>query len=494
MTRHSETFFLTFSLDKASSTPLFRQLYQEIREAILAGRLGPESKLPPSRALAKELQISRNTVIMAFEQLLAEGYVEGRLGAGTYVSRSLPKPLTEKESDGLDETAKKPILHTPRVRDHFMVLLESREQIRPFQPGLPALDEFPRDRWAKLVEKQYRKGASTLLGYGRTAGYRPLCQAIAHYVQTVRGVQCQEEQILITAGSQQGLALLAKVLLQPGDAVWFENPGYIGARSAFQSARAQLISVPVDDQGLCVDQGEALYPQARLAFVTPSHQYPLGSTMSLQRRLSLLDWAKRYKAWVVEDDYDSYFRYTGRPLASLQGLDTEGRVVYMGTFSKVLFPALRLGYLVLPPALLDAFITEKALQDQHSPIIEQAALAEFIENGQFARHLRRMRTLYGGRRDALHQAVSAYLGDRMAIPHCESGLDLPGMLGPGWDDVSLSKQALEAGIVSRPLSSFYLSPESKKGLLLGFSAFSKPVLDEAVQRLARVMDKLAPEL
>jgi len=369
MSRQNEAFFLSFTLDKAAQTPLFRQLYQEIREAILSRNLKAGVKLPPSRSLAKELHISRNTVIMAFEQLLAEGYVEGRLGAGTYVSHTLQRTNEASDAPKPETIHKWPIIHTPRVRDHFMVLLEARDQVRPFQPGLPALDEFPRDRWAKLVEKQYRKGSSMLLGYGRTAGYRPLCKAIATYIQTTRGVQCEEEQILITAGSQQGLALIAKVLLQPGDAVWFENPGYIGARSAFQSAKAQLIPVPVDEHGLRVDQGEALYPNARLAFVTPSHQYPLGSTMSLQRRLNLLDWAKRYKSWVVEDDYDSKFRYTGRPLASLQGLDTEGRVVYMGTFSKVLFPALRLGYLVIPPALLDAFITEKALQYQHSPII-----------------------------------------------------------------------------------------------------------------------------
>lgn len=302
---------------------------------------------------------------------------------------------------------------------------------RAFRPDVLALDEFPVALWSRLVGRRWRAATVAQLDYADPAGHGPLREAIASYLGAARGVRCAPAQVLITSGSQQGIDLAARALLNPGDPVWVEEPGYRGAKAALSAAGVSLHPVPVDDEGLRVDAGAAACPRARMAYVTPSHQYPTGATMSLARRLALLDWARRAGAWIVEDDYDSEYRYAGRPLPALQGLDTSGRVVYVGTFSKVLFPALRLGYVVAPDALIDAFARMQALVNRQIPTLDQAVLADFILDGHFARHIRRMRQLYAARQAALVEAVRRDLGDVIEVRSAEAGLHVVGWLPPG---------------------------------------------------------------
>ncbi len=360
--RFIELIFSASPVDRNSPVPLHRQVYHGIQEAILGLRISSGVRLPSSRGLAADLGISRNTVVSAFDQLLAEGYVEARTGAGTYVAFTLPDELLRGRPSRIEPAsyrisrvtalsqrgallARTPMSYTPE---------ESKP--RAFQVGVPAVDAFPLRTWGRIASRRWRQLPRKLLDYGDPAGYRPLRAAIADYLRASRAVRCRTEQVIIVAGSQQALELCATVLLDPGDAAWIEDPGYPGARGALLGGGARLIPVPVDEEGIDVAAGAVSCPEARLAYVSPSHQYPLGVVMSLPRRLALLKWAENAGAWVVEDDYDSEFRYRGRPLSALQGLDSHGRVIYVGTFSKVLFPSLRLGYLVVPPDLVEAFL------------------------------------------------------------------------------------------------------------------------------------------
>jgi GntR family transcriptional regulator/MocR family aminotransferase len=325
------------------------------------------------------------------------------------------------------------------------------------------------------------------LSYGDPAGYRPLREAIAEYVIAARGVRCSAEQVIVVAGSQQGLDLAARVLLDVGDTAWLEDPGYIGARGALKSAGADVVPVPVDSEGLNVAEAVSRYPLARLVYITPSHQYPLGVTMSLPRRLALLEWAQRAGAWVLEDDYDSEYRYTGRPLPALQGLDTENRTVYLGTLSKTLFPSLRLGYLVVPPDLVDTFIAAKALADRHAPSVEQAVLTDFITQGHFARHIRRTRVLYAQRQAALVDAATRELTGLLEISPAEAGMHLVGYVPEGVDDQAVSQQAAAHKVEAPALSSYALMPLRRGGLLLGYAAVDERVIREGVRRLAAAL-------
>lgn len=479
---------LILDLEGSSAKPLYSRLYEGLRGAILSGRLGSGVRLPSTRELASELGVSRNTVVNAYAQLRAEGYVESRVGFGTRVSPSLPDALLRVRAEdagagrgprsGRALSRRGTLLSgaPPTVSDY-----ENRP--RAFQPGLPALEEFPARTWRKLYGKAWRRPPQDLLGYGNPAGYRPLREAIAGHLRATRAVRCSWEQVIVVSGSQQALDLSARLLLDPGDAAWMENPGYPGARAALTGAEARIVSVPVDEHGLDVSAGEEACPDARLAYVTPSHQYPLGATMSLPRRLKLLDWAKRSDAWVVEDDYDSEFRYSGRPFEALQGLDAEGRVVYVGTFSKTLFPALRVGYLVVPDDLVDAFAAVRELSDLHSPSIEQSVLATFIEEGHFARHVRRMRTLYVARQGALVEAVSRELSGAMEVHPAQSGLHLVGWLHEN-DDRTVSRAAADLGIETIPLSWYAEGDPRHNGLMLGYAAVRETDIGKAVRSLA----------
>jgi GntR family transcriptional regulator/MocR family aminotransferase len=329
-----------------------------------------------------------------------------------------------------------------------------------------------------------------LLAEGQVAGYTPLRQEIAAYVTAVRGVRCRSEQVLIVNGSQQALDLAARVLLDPGDAAWVEDPGYLGARGALASAGARLVPVPVDGEGLSVETGITLAPHARLVYVSPSHQYPLGVTMSVARRLALLSWASRADAWVLEDDYDSEFRYTGRPLACLQGLDVEGRVLYLGTFSKTLLPALRLGYLIVPDGLVDAFLAAHAVADRHSPTLEQAVLADFIAEGHFARHVRRMRTLYAERQACLLEAAHRELDGALELAPADAGMHLVGWLPSKIIDRDVTSAAAAHGVEVLPLSRYAMNPLVRGALLLGYAGFDRAAIRSGVTRLATVFREM----
>jgi GntR family transcriptional regulator/MocR family aminotransferase len=487
----------TIALDQTSALPLYRQLYNALREAILAGQLKAGARLPSTRALANALAISRNTVMNAYAQLLAEGYVEGEVGSGTYVARTLPDELLQARID-LTKGDQLPRIgwtlsrRGTRLASNQIPVSRFSSEFIAFRPGLPALDAFPYELWARLVARRWRRPQRSLLGYGDPAGYRPLRDAIAAYLGEARAVRCQAEQVIVVAGSQQALDLTARMLLDEGDTAWIEDPGYLGARGALLGAGAQLIPVPVDDEGLDVASGASVSQQARLIYVTPSHQYPYGVTMSLRRRLALLEWASQAGAWVLEDDYDSEYRYAGRPLAALQGLDGEGRVIYLGTFSKVLFPALRLGYMVVPPDLVDAFAAARALVDCHSPALDQAALADFISAGHFARHIRRMRALYAERQALLVDAARHALAGLLEVQSAEAGMHLVGWLPEGVDDVEASRRAAAYGVGAPPLSMYGLRPLRRGGLLLGFTAVGEKEIRHGVQRLAKALHTLKP--
>jgi GntR family transcriptional regulator/MocR family aminotransferase len=482
--------FPELQIDSRTRAPLHQQLYHALRAAILSGRLPAGMRLPSTRALASDLAVSRNTVLNAFEQLLAEGYVEGKIGSGTYVNPALPDDMLQV---GRAAPASKATERSRGLSRRGMLLAQTPVtnagdpgRTRPFRPGLPAFDVFPFEIWARLAARRWRHPPAELLGYGSPAGYWPLREAIADYLAAARGVRCAAEQVLVVAGSQQGLDLAARVLLDAGDKVWFEDPGYIGARGALLSAGAELVPAPVDAEGLDVASAVARCASARMVYVTPSHQYPLGVTMSLPRRLALLEWAGRAGAWVLEDDYDSEYRYAGRPLPALTGLDTGQRTIYLGTLSKTLFPSLRLGYLVVPPGLVDAFVAAKALVDRHTPLIEQAVLADFIAEGHFARHVRRTRVLYAERQEAL-VAATRELAGLLDVRPAEAGMHLVGWLPRGADDRAVAQRAAAHGVDAPALSAYALLRQQRGGLLLGYAAFDVGQIREGVRRLAAAL-------
>jgi GntR family transcriptional regulator/MocR family aminotransferase len=496
----------TITLDRASGLALYRQLYDNLREAILSGRLVTGTQLPATRTLADELDVSRNTVITAYEQLMAEGYLEGKIGAGTYVTRDLPDELLQVRAEQAQTLPPAGTRQAPSdllsrrgavIARTAVTHARHQEGPRPFRTGLPALDELPFKVWGRLLARRWRTLSPAALGYGPEAGYQPLREAIAAYLGAARGVRCRADQVIILAGAQQAIDLTARLLLNPGDAVWLEDPGYLGARGALLAAGARLVPVPVDDQGLNVEAGLRQDAEARLVYVSPSHQYPLGVTMSLARRLALLQWAAQADAWILEDDYDSEYRYAGRPLAALQGLDSNGRVIYIGTFSKVLFPGLRLGYMVVPPDLIDAFSRARTLIDRGSAWLDQAVLTDFIVEGHFARHIRRMRALYAERQTLLVDLLRRKCAGRLEIRSAEAGLHVVGWLSPGIDDRPVSEQLSAQGIEALPISSYALTPQPRGGLILGYAAVNAAAIRKGVRRLEKTLaavDSISLEL
>ena len=463
---------------------LSRQLYQALRERILDGRLGGRTRLPASRDLAGLLGVSRNTVSRAFDQLYAEGYIEGRVGAGTFVA-DLREPSPRSAADSPPGPA-----HGPALR----LLAEHRLNPRPagppraFRVGVPAFDLFPFETWARLSARFWRRPPPEALGYGDPAGDWRLRELVAAYLRSSRGLTCTPEQVLITCGSQQAISLCAQLLLQAGERVAIENPGYRAAGHAFAVAGARLCGVPVDDEGLDTAALQAL-GTCRLAYVTPSHQYPTGVTLSLARRLELLAWAERHDAWVIEDDYDGEYRYRGVPLAPLAALDRSGRVLYVGTFCKIAFPALRLGYLVLPPELVGPFAQRRALDMRHSEIGSQAVMAEFIAAGHFQRHVRRMREAARMRRDALLQGWPQVPGCA-PLPAVEAGLHLSVRVESLQRETELVAAALAAGVEVSALSGYWLAdsitpPDQRAGLVLGFAAVPEAQIGAALQALRK---------
>jgi len=465
-------------LDKTSGEALFTQLYGAIKTAILQGAMAPGMQLPPSRTLARHLGVSRQTVVNAYEQLTAEGYLDCCVGRGSFVSEGLPprRPRTAHRQPD-PAIGIRPL--SSRGRLFIEPALRMGTQDGPpkaFRSGMAALEAFPFDTWARLEARCWRKPHAPL-GYSDPAGFMPLRELLSAHLRVTRGIRCDPEQVIITSGAQQAVHLTGQLLLNPGDKVWVENPGYRGARLALRAAGAELVPVPVDADGLRVEDGLAAAPRARLAYVTPSHQYPLGVTMGLPRRLALLDWAERHQAWIIEDDYDSEYRYTGPMLASLQSLDRAGSVLYIGTLSKSLFPGLRLGYLVVPPALVDAFRQGKSAVDRMSPVMPQAVLTEFIAGGHFHRQIKRTRELYDERRRVLLQELQRQLGTAMTAGPSNAGLQLAvAFRDHRIDDQAFAKAAAAKDIEVRALSSFYAAdernaslPAEASGLLLGFA-------------------------
>jgi GntR family transcriptional regulator/MocR family aminotransferase len=474
------------ALDRRLAKPLHRQLYDGYRDAILDGRLRPGQRLPSTRTLAHDLQISRIPVVTAFEQLAAEGYVESRTGAGSFVSPALHLPSRAEQKTG---TRAAPPAGPRRVpRDGLRAVAAPWLACSgAFRVSQPALDAFPAEVWARLVARRSRLLPRRQMTYGDAMGYAPLREALADYLGTARSVRCTAEQIMIVSGSQQALALAGRALLGPGDMVWLEEPGYRGARDAFTLAGARPIAVPVDDDGLDVAAGVARCPTARAAHVTPSHQYPLGMIMSAPRRLQLLDWARRRGAWLIEDDYDSEYRYDTQPIASLHGLDTDQRVLYIGTFSKVLFPALRVGYVVIPLDLVERFRLIRDAMDIFPATLYQAVLHDFLREGHFARHLRRMRAIYAKRRGVLVAAIEHEFGGDVRIAGDRAGFHLVVLLPPETRDHDVAVRAARRGISVIPLSSCYAGPRPKEGLVLGYGPTRANEIPDAVRRLKAVL-------
>jgi GntR family transcriptional regulator/MocR family aminotransferase len=473
-------------LDRRLARPLHRQLYDGYREAIVDGRLRPGQRLPSTRTLARDLQISRMPVVLAFEQLVAEGYVESRVGAGSFVSPALrgdPAALAGHAARTAAAPGRRRIPREtlPSVAEPWLGSWGA------FRVGQPALDEFPAELWARLVARRARLLPRRQMMYGDSMGFAPLREALADHLRTVRSVRCTADEIMIVSGSQQALAVAGRALLAPGDAVWVEDPGYRGARDALTLAGARAVGVPIDDDGLDVAAGIARYREARAAYVTPSHQYPLGMIMSAPRRLQLLDWARRRGAWILEDDYDSEFRYDNQPIASLQGLDTDRRVIYLGTFSKVLFPALRVGYVVIPPDLVARFRRIRGAMDDFPAPLYQAVLHEFIRDGHFTRHMRRMRAVYAERRRVLVGALARELGDAVAVSGDRAGMHLVALLPRGARDHDIAARAAPRGLSVIPLSSCYSGRSPRPGLVLGYGALRVAEIADAVRRLKAVL-------
>jgi GntR family transcriptional regulator / MocR family aminotransferase len=490
MKRVSVSFLPPIALDASRKIPKYRQLYEWFRRAILAGQLRPGQRVPSTRNLAAELKVSRIPVSSAYEQLHAEGYFETFVGAGTCVARSIPddalKPATGKILGAPRQVSNSRALRKVSRRVALMRVPAQTwsNKLVAFRVSLPALEHFPTRVWSQLLNRHSRKPTRQLMAYGDAKGYMPLREAIAEYLGAARAVRCEPSQILVTTGSQQGLQLSAQVLLDINERVWVEEPGYPGARQALMMAGARLVPVPVDHEGLDVAGGVRRAPSAHAVYITPSHQYPLGVTMTATRRMLLLHWAMRTGAWIIEDDYDSEYRLGGRPIASLQGLDTDARVIYIGTFSKVMFPAMRLGYVVVPKDLVEAFATARDAADQFSSTLYQAVLADFIREGHLARHIRRMRMLYMQRRTALVETIRQRLSDKLTVIGAEAGMHLVALLPRGISDVAISLRAAEMGISAMPLSSCYSQPPLVGGLILGYGGTDARQIHDGMRRLA----------
>jgi GntR family transcriptional regulator/MocR family aminotransferase len=473
--------------DRTSGVPFYTQIYDGYRTAILSGRLGPGQRLPSTRTLAAELRISRLPVLNAFEQLLHEGYLEGKVGSGTYVRDCIP-----------DEVAR-PMRIPPAMpmRPRRVLALapgatrSSRDDGSGTFKSLPALDHFPHETFARLIRRHAARLSDDLLAYGDPAGYAPLREAIAAYLRTARAVDCEPEQVIIVSGSQLGLRVAAMALTTAESVACMEDPGYRGARQALAVSNTNVAPIRVDKDGIDVAALARIGPRARLVYVTPSHQYPLGASLGVSRRLELLSWAERNDSWILEDDYDSEFRYSSRTLGALQGMDAGDRVIYLGTFSKVMFPALRLGYLVVPHELITRFVRTRETMDLCSPLLYQLVLTDFLNEGHFARHLRRMRAVYLRRRDAVIAAVREHAADVMTIENTDAGLHVLTFLKDGTDDRALARRAAQEGLFPAALSVLYASEPARSGLILGFGGSDEATLAEGVRVLASLIREAA---
>jgi GntR family transcriptional regulator / MocR family aminotransferase len=483
------------TLDRDSPVPLFRQIYYCLRDGILAGELVAGMQLPSTRLLALDLSVSRLTVQNAYEQLIAEGYATGRHGSGTYVA--VPPPVQPQPGQVLTAQRRPPTAATRRLAQRVAGLLQLAPLTSPsagdpkddfaFRLDLPALDTFPRQLWGRLLGRRWRNSSSQLLGDQAHGGHAALRSELAVYLTTERGIRCNADQIIIVADAQQAIDLAARVLLDPGDKVWIEDPGHPGARGAFVAAGAGLCPVPVDMEGINVAAGMVEYVDARLVFVTPAHQWPTGVTMSLPRRLMLLEWAYRAGAWIIEDDNGGVFPFGEHAIAPLYALDQQQRVVHIGSFGKMLFPTLRLGYLIAPDDLLDPLRQVQQVATVEPPLLEQVVLADFLAGGHFAHHLRQQRILFAERQTALVAVCRQEFGDWLEISPTRGGTHLVGWLPTGTDDRQAAVQAAAAGINVLPLSVHRSRTEPRRGLAFGYGATPPNVIVHGVKRLAQLL-------
>lgn len=460
-------------------------LYGELRRAILEGRLRHGTRLPASRDFAGQYGLSRGTVVAVLERLQSEGYVSCRVGLGTWVNRIAAPAPTRRIPSTPPAYIRRVI--SEYVRPKPFVGLPFPKGVRPFRVGNPATDEFPSEVWGRIAADRARNFRSWLKTEADGRGYRPLRDAVAEYLRASRGVQCGPEQIMIVSGIQQALDLLARLLLKRHDPVWMEDPGYFGASIAFGTVGAKLIAVPVDEEGISVSAGTKLCPHAKGVYLTPAHQFPLGVTMSLERRMAILNWASRMGAFVIEDDYDSEYRFEGQPVPALQSLDHHSSVIFVGSFSKTLFPSLRLGYVVLPPSLVDYFLAFRYRTDLQNSTFDQAVLSDFIADGHLARHLRRMRNLYAGRLAALIEGSKQHLSGLLELSNVRAGLYTIGFLKNGMTSRRAEKLAADHGIEVLAVDRFTLRRPDPKALLLGFAAFDETAIRQGLVRLAKAL-------
>jgi GntR family transcriptional regulator/MocR family aminotransferase len=462
-------------LDRDSTVTLFRQLDRAMRKLILGGMVAAKQRLPSSRQLADDLGVSRITVKNVYEQLVSEGYVYSKSGSGTFVADNLDR----SKRRSFNEPAKRKVPPKRTLSEQCKRISLSKAstrlaETRSFRPGIPALDAFPRKLWNKYWKDVNTNCDDISFGYGPTGGIDRLKQAIAAHLKDARSVNCDAEQIVITTGAQQAFVLIAFALINKEDVIWYEDPGHIAGRDVFHTMGAKICPVPIDEEGLDIDYAKVNYPKPgysnpSLIFTTPSHQHPIGTTMSLVRRLQLLSYAHENKSWVIEDDYDSEFQYRGRPLPALQALDDQGSVLYVGTFSKSLFPAVRVGYVIVPHDLVEVFSAAQSLLGQGASILMQEVVARFIEDGRFADHIRKMRIIYQQRRDILMQELLTQCNDLMTPVPTDVGMHLVVWLKNGLGELEVHQALLEKGIEAIPLSIFSLKPQKRAGLVLGFS-------------------------
>src|SRR5215469_5054364 len=484
-------------------TPAYRWIYGAVRNEILEGRLRPGSRLPSSRDLALQYRLSRGTIVTAFEQLKSEGYIEGTIGSGSYVSKVVPEQLLQVGTARLATPSASQarqrstaqfgngVRRPQRNLSDYARRLElfpplDRRHSRAFRAYIPALELFPTTLWARIAARRVRTATATLLLGCDSLGYPPLREAIADYLRTSRGVRCDVEQVEIVSGVQEALDLTVRLFLNPGDRLCMENPGYVGASHVFEAIGAKVVPAPVDDEGIVLDNRSVR--GARLIYVTPGHQFPLGITMGLARRLHLLELAEKSDALIFEDDYDSEYRYSGRPMPALQGLDRAGRVLYAGTFSKTLFPSIRLGYMVVPTDLISVFRSAKAVTNRHAPVLDQAVLCDFISEGHLGRHLRRMREVYSERLSVFLENARQKLGGLLEVSNIEAGLQTVGWLGDGIDEEAAVKAAAARQVEVIPLSWYDRGQPKRKGLQLGFAACTPNEIRRGVRELAIALE------